>query len=113
MLPWYTPCTRLADGYGRAWKVATGLVMQGPLQRAGLVPRLKNDLFGIGFVWSQPSATASKVYHQNEYALESFLTLQLTPTMTLRPDLQAVWNPAFSSEPGPALVCQLQLALTW
>jgi len=24
-----------------------------------------------------------------------------------------VWNPAFNPRPGPALVCQLQLAITW
>ena len=98
---------------GASAQVGTGFVIQGPLQLGGMVSRLKNDLFGIGFVWSQPSATTSAVYHENEYALECFYTLQLTPTMTLRPDLQAVWNPAFSPEPGPALICQLQLALTW
>jgi len=98
---------------GASAQVGTGLVIQGPLQRVALVPRLKNDLFGIGFVWSQPSASTSTVYHQNEYGLESFYTLQLTPTVVLRPDLQVVWNPAFNPRPGPALVCQLQLALTW
>ena len=98
---------------GASAQVGTGFVLQGPLQRAGLVPRLKNDLFGIGFVWSQPSATTSTLYHQNEYALESFFTLQLTRTITLQPDLQAIWNPAFNPAPGPAVVCQVQLALTW
>ena len=98
---------------GASAQVGTGLVVQGPLQRATLVPRLKNDLFGIGFVWSQPSASTSTVYHPNEYGLESFYSLQLTPTMVLRPDVQVVWNPAFNPRPGPALVCQLQLAITW
>jgi carbohydrate-selective porin OprB len=98
---------------GASAQVATGLVVQGPLQRARLAPRLRNDLFGIGFVWSQPSATPSAVYHQNECVLEAFYTLQLTPTVTLRPDLQAVWNSAFNPNPSPALVGQLQLALTW
>ena len=55
---------------GASAQVGTGLVIQGPLQRARLVPRLKNDLFGIGFVWSQPAATTSTVYHPNEYGLE-------------------------------------------
>jgi porin len=98
---------------GASAQVGTGFVIQGPLQRATLVPRLKNDLFGIGFIWSQPSASTSTVYHGNEYGLESFYTLQLTPTMVLRPDLQVLWDPAFNPRPGPALVGQLQLAITW
>jgi hypothetical protein len=98
---------------GAAAQVGTGFVIQAPLEHGKLVPRLMNDLLGLGFVWSQPSTTTSTVYHQNEYAAECFYTLQLTPTMTLRPDLQAVWSPAFNSKPGPALVCQLQLAITW
>ena len=96
-----------------AAEVATGFVMQAPLKHAGLVPRLSNDLLGVGFVWSQPSATTKTIYHENEYILESFYTLQLTPTIRLQPDLQVVWNPAFNSDPGPALVAQLQLTLTW
>jgi carbohydrate-selective porin OprB len=74
---------------------------------------LKNDLFGIGFVWSQPSASNGTVYHPDEYGLESFYSLQLAPTMVLRPDVQVVWDPAFNPRPGPGLVCQLQLAITW
>jgi porin len=97
---------------GTAAQVGTGFVIQGPLQRGRLVPRLKNDLLGVGFVWSQPSATTSTVYHQNEYAFECFYTLQLTPTMTLRPDVQYVWNPAFNLATH-ALVAQLQIVFTW
>jgi porin len=98
---------------GASAQVGTGLVIQGPLERATVVPRLKNDLFGIGFVWSQPSASTSMVYHPNEYGLESFYSLQLAPTVVLRPDMQVVWDPAFNPRPGPALVCQFQLAITW
>ena len=96
-----------------AAEVGTGFIMQAPLKHAGLVPKLSNDLLGVGFVWSQPSATTKTIYHENEYVLESFYTLQLTPTITLQPDLQVVWNPAFNPIAGPALVAQLQLNLAW
>ena len=86
-----------------AAEVATGFVMQAPLKYAGLVPRLSNDLLGIGFVWSQPSATTKTIYHENEYILESFYTLQLTPTMRLQPDLQVIWNPAFNPDLRPGI----------
>jgi porin len=96
-----------------AAQVGTGLVVQAPLQAAGLVPKWSNDLLGVGFVWSQPRATSETVYHPNEYSLESFYALQLTPTMKLQPDLQVVWNPAYSPAAGPAVVAQLQLNLAW
>jgi len=98
---------------GASEQAGTGFVLQAPLKHIGLVPKLVNDLFGVGFVWSQPSATTKTIYHENEYILESFYTLQLTPTMKLQPDLQVVWNPAFSPDAGPALVSQLQLNLAW
>jgi porin len=98
---------------GASTQVGTGFVMSGPLAHLGLVPRLTNDLVGIGFVWSQPSATTKTVYHRNEYVLETFYTLQFAPTSRLQPDLQVVWNPAFNPDSGPSLVFQFQYILTW
>jgi hypothetical protein len=98
---------------GASAQVGTGFVMQAPLKHAGLAPKLSNDLLGVGLVWSQPSETTKTVYHENEYILETFYTLQLTPTMKLQPDLQVVWNPAFNRDAGPALVAQIQFDLAW
>ncbi len=98
---------------GASRQAGTGLVVEGPLQASGLVPRLSNDFAGVGFVWSQPSATTKTVYHRNEYAFETFYTLQLSPTSRLQPDFQLVWNPAFNSEPGPYTVIQVQFILGW
>ena len=94
-------------------QVGTGFLMHAPLKHVGLTPRLSNDLLGLGLVWSQPAATTKTVLHENEYILEAVYTLQLTPTIRFQPDLQVVWNPAFNPSPGPALVSQLQLVLTW
>lgn len=98
---------------GAAAQAGTGLSLHAPLELLGLVPRLNNDLLGLGVVWSQPSASAKTVYHENEFALETFYTLQLSPTTRLQPDIQVVWNPAYNPSPGPALVAQLQLILSW
>jgi hypothetical protein len=70
-------------------------------------------LLGVGLVWSQPASTSKTVYHENEYVLEAFYTLQLSPTIRLQPDLQVVWNPAFNRDAGPAVVSQVQLVLAW
>ena len=87
--------------------------MHAPLEHIGLVPRLRNDLFGVGFAWSQPSATTQTVYHRNEYVFDTFYTLQLTPTLRLQPDFQVIWNPAFNPDPGPATVFQVQFIVAW
>ena len=98
---------------GASAQVSSGFAMIAPLKQVGLAPKLSNDLLGLGLVWSQASARTQAVDHENEYALETFYALQLTPTIKLQPDLQIVWNPAFSPEPGPALVGQLQLNIAW
>jgi porin len=98
---------------GASTQIGTGFVMEGPLEYLGLVPRLTNDYAGVGFVWSQPSATSKTVYHRNEYVAETFYTLQLSPMMRLQPDLQIVWNPAFNPDPGPFTIVQTQFILAW
>jgi carbohydrate-selective porin OprB len=98
---------------GATAQASVGFVMAAPLKRSGLVPKLSNDLLGVGLVWSQPSSTTQAIYHENEYALDAFYALQLTPTIKLQPDLQVVWNPAFNPDPGPAIAFQLQLNIVW
>ncbi len=98
---------------GASTQVGTGFVMEAPLRNLGLVPSLTNDLAGIGFVWSQPSATTKTVYHRDEYVAETFYTLQLSPLLRLQPDLQLVWNPVFNPDPGPFTVVQAQFILSW
>ncbi len=98
---------------GASTQVGTGFVMEGPLEHLGLVSKLTNDYAGVGFVWSQPSATSKTVYHHDEYVAETFYTLQLAPMLRLQPDLQLVWNPAFNPDPGPFTVVQAQFILSW
>lgn len=95
-----------------ASQVGTGLVIKGPLEWLGLFPDQTQDAAGLGFVWSQPTAS-SQPQHANEYVLEAGYRLQLTPTARLQTDLQIVWNPAYNPDPGPAVVTQLQLVFAW
>jgi hypothetical protein len=97
---------------GASAEIGTGFVMQGPFRHWAL-ERISNDLFGVGLVWSQPSATDKTVYHQNEYVLEAFYTVQLTPTIKLQPDFQYIADPAYSRDHDHATVTQLQLILSW
>ena len=97
---------------GASAQAGTGFVLQGPFKHL-LLQRTSNDLLGVGFVWSQPSATTKTVYHENEYVLETVYALQLTPTIKIQPDLQIIWDPAFHRDTDQAVVFQLQLAMAW
>jgi hypothetical protein len=97
---------------GASAQIGTGFVMQGPLKHL-LVQRTSNDLLGLGFVWSQPSATSQPVVHRNEYVWETVYVMQLSSTMKLQPDFQLVWNPAHNPNTHVATVFQLQFAMTW
>ena len=98
---------------GASAQVGTGFAIEAPLHALGLLPKLSNDQAGVGFVWSQPSATTRTVYHRNEYVAEAFYTLQFSPTIRIQPDVQLVWNPAFNPDPGPYTVVQAQFILGW
>jgi porin len=87
--------------------------MRGPLEYVGLLPSRKNDVAGVGFVWSQPSWSSSAPAWHNEYVLEAGYALQLMPVARLQPDLQWVWNPAYNPTATHALVFQLQLNVAW
>ena len=94
-------------------QIGTGFVMQAPLKYLGLVPRLRNDLLGLGFVWSHVEESTQTIYHSDEYVLEAFYTLQLSPLARLQPDIQILWNPAYNPDAGPMAIFQLQFILTW
>jgi porin len=98
---------------GASAQVGTGVVLHAPFYSARGDQRWSNDLAGAALVWSRPSATTQTIYHENEYVLETFYTLQLTPTTRVQPDVQIVWDPAFNPDPGPSTVFQLQVLLGW
>lgn len=93
-------------------QISTGFVLQAPLQWAGLCPNRSNDSLGAGFVWSRPSTAGSEIVHSNEYGLEGVFVLQLTPLITVEPDLQVLWNPATAPEIPRNIVFQLEFNLT-
>ena len=98
---------------GAAAQIGTGFAIRGPLAQLGLAPSRSNDGVGLGFVWSQPSASSATLVHENEVGLEATYVLQLTPMAKLQSDLQVIWDPAYNPGAGRAFVFQVQLALAW
>jgi porin len=98
---------------GAAAQIGTGFAIRGPLAQLGLAPWRSNDGAGIGFLWSQPSASSATVVHENEFGLEATYVLQLTPMAKLQSDFQVVWDPAYNPGASQAFIFQIQLALAW
>jgi carbohydrate-selective porin OprB len=98
---------------GAATQIGTGFVIRGPLEQLGLAPSRANDGMGLGFLWSQPSASSATVVHENEFGLETLYVLQLTSMAKLQSDFQVVWDPAYNPSASHAFVFQIQLALAW
>ena len=92
-------------------QVGTGFVMLSPLSYLGIVEGRSNDTAGIGFIWSQPAPSTG--FERNEMGLETGYVLQLTPVLRLQPDIQMIWNPAYTSQANSAVVLQLQAVLSW
>jgi len=65
--------------------------------------------WSLGGVWGQPADSAEG----GEYGLELLYCLQLTPTVSLRPDLQLLWIRTGVPAPDPAVVLQFQLTMAW
>lgn len=104
--------TARAPSTGVQTQVAAGLALLSPFARSGIFSEPNNDYAAIGFVWSRAGEKPGQL-HRDEYGLELTVALQLTPTMTIQPDLQFIWDPANNPDDGPSVVAQLQLNIEW
>lgn len=81
------PFFRYSYGEGGATPVrqaiALGLGLEEPFGQ-------NNDLIGLGFSWGQPTDRTL----QDQYVLEAFYRLQVTPHTNLSPDLQVIFDPS-------------------
>jgi porin len=97
---------------GAAAQASTGLALQAPLKYAGLFTGRSNDYLGAGFLWLRPSDGRQPTYHSDEYGMEVTYALQVTPLVSIQPDLQVIWDPA-NNPAAQAVIFQLQLNAAW
>jgi len=76
-----------SDGKVRPVKqaIATGIGVISPFSR-------KDDECAFGFTWGKPSKKGLR----NQYMLEAYYRLQLTPHFQVTPDIQVIMNPTFN-----------------
>lgn len=95
---------------GFATEIATGFAWETP-QNAERLVVAEADRWGVGFIWSRPVEDGA--YLPDEYGVEFLYSVQLTPTLSLRPDLQLIWTAGDTGTAQPATVFQLQATLVW
>ncbi|MCD8071400.1 MAG: carbohydrate porin [Akkermansiaceae bacterium] len=88
----------------------TGLVFQSPFRRRGAG---NNDQIALGVLWLKPAGSEKPCAHKNEYGVELTYVMQITPTMTLQPDIQLVKNPIHGQGKSTAVVFQIQNVWSW
>lgn len=88
----------------------TGLVLLSPFRGKGA----SNDGYlGLGLLWQQGAKKNGPYVNRNEYGIELTYVAQVTPTMTLQPDIQLVKNPVNGRRGQTAVVFQIQNVWSW
>lgn len=90
------------------------------LSYKGLIPARNDDTFGVAFAYGQLSNGARQSLYDEgsrgvgaEMVLEVTCQCQLTPWLTLQPDLQYVINPGATQDYGNALVVGARASITF
>jgi opacity protein-like surface antigen len=96
------PFLRYSYGYGAGLRVrqslALGLGLEKPFG-------LSTDRFGLAFSWAEPAAGPKR----DQYGIEAFYRLALTPDTQLTPDLQVIFNPADNPQAPSAIIGGVRL----
>lgn len=110
-LGWADPDAAAINGVKSA--VTTGLVWQAPWAAAGPFRYANNDQLALGFLWLTPADSIKPVRNNNEYGIELAYVMQITPTMTIEPDIQITRNPVHGNGKDTNVVFQIQNTWHW
>lgn len=93
--------------------LATGFAWEAPFSSKGLFRFANDGYLGLGFVWLKAAESGGRRENNNEYGVELTYTMQVTPTMTLQPDLQIIRDPINGKSGQTNVVLQIQNIWTW
>lgn len=88
-------------------QIAAGLVFQGTL------PGRDDDGFGLLYSWTDLSDDPNATFPRDEHVFEVYYKVQLTPAISLTPDIQVIANPNGSATTQTAVVGGLRLSVTF
>lgn len=95
---------------GFAAEIATGFAWESAADAERLVVS-EADRWAFGFFWGRPAEDG--IYLPDEYGIELLYSVQVTPTLSLRPDMQLIWTAGDTDTAQPSIVFQLQATLVW
>lgn len=72
-----------------------------------------NDGAGVMFNWLDMSDADGAGFESDEWNLEAYYKIQLSPAISVTPDLQYIINPSGSRETDDALVAQVRVSITF
>jgi outer membrane immunogenic protein len=81
------PFGRYSYGYGAGLKIRQSLALGAGLEKPF---GQSNDRVGLAFSWAEPTASGQR----DQYGLEAFYRVAVTPHSYVTPDLQVIFNPA-------------------
>ena len=88
---------------------AGGVVLLGPTDATFF--RGQQAYLAAGFYWLDSALPGTP--NPQEYGFELTYVLQVTPTVTVQPDLQVILDPTFNAEHDTAVALTLQLNVVW
>ncbi len=101
---------------GIQYSAATGLLWMTPFSKSSSWSTFRsanNGCLGLGVLWQRGAKDNGPYANNNEYGLELSYTLQMTPTMTIKPDIQVIHDPIHGKSGQTDVVFQIQNVWTW
>lgn len=83
------------------------------LSLLGTFPDRQDDAAGVYFTWADLSDDPGAGFDADESVLECFYRLQLTPWISVKPDLQVIWNPGGDSSIDTTVVGGLRFEIVF
>lgn len=119
-LGWFLTAGAADDNAARVtgiqYSAATGLLWMTPFSKTSswrIFRSANNGCLGLGVLWQRGAKDNGPYTNNNEYGAELSYTLQMTPTMTIKPDIQVVHNPIHGKRGQTDVVLQIQNIWTW
>ncbi len=96
------PFARYSYGYGAGLRVRQSLAVGMGLEKPF---GMDTDRIGLAFSWAEPAKDPKR----DQYGIEAFYRLAITPSAQLTPDVQVIFNPADFPEASRVLVGGVRL----
>ena len=80
----------------------------------GIIPGRDHDRFGVGYYYAKLSDDLPRILNKgSEQGVEVFYNFQITPWLTITPDLQVIFDPGADSRRDSAVVAGVRVQMSF